>query len=72
MTPGGMSRDLGGSGGGNNVVGGRSGGGGKGGKKATTLFLMPTLVARIARKMPTAGRPRAALNVRRLGRKPFR
>jgi hypothetical protein len=70
MTPGGMSRDLGGSGGGNNVISGRSGG--KGGKKATTLFLMPTLVARIARKMPTAGRPRAALNVRRLGRKPFR
>jgi len=39
----------------------------KTGKKATTLFLMSTLLARVARKLPRS----AALNLRRVGRKPF-
>jgi len=61
MSPGGMNKDLGG-GGGIKLPGGIKG------KKATTLYLMPTLVARIARKLPNT----SALNLRRLGRKPFR
>jgi len=39
----------------------------KGGKKATTLFLMPTLLARVARKLPKS----KALHLKRVGRKPF-
>jgi len=56
MTPGGMSKDLAGF----KMPGLK-------GKKATTLFLMPTLLARVARKLPKG----ASLNVRKLGRKPF-
>ena len=70
MTPGGMSRDLGGHGGRHsspttNTTTSK-------GKKATTLFLQQTLVGRIARKLPPSLRHPRALNVRRLGRKPFR
>jgi len=56
MTPGGMSKDLG------LKLAGQSKG-----KKATTLFLVPTLLARVARKLPKC----KALSMRRLGRKPF-
>jgi hypothetical protein len=70
MTPGGMSRDLGNSySSGRHGVGGAAVGGSKG-KKATTLFLMPTLLSRIARKFPSTFS--RSVNVRRLGRKPFR
>jgi hypothetical protein len=70
MTPGGMSRDLGNSySSGRHGAGGAAVGGSKG-KKATTLFLMPTLLARIARKFPSTFS--RSVNVRRLGRKPFR
>merc|ERR1712013_644811 len=55
-TPGGMSKDLG------LKLAGQSKG-----KKATTLFLVPTLLARVARKLPKC----KALSMRRLGRKPF-
>jgi len=57
MTPGGMSKDLSGF----KMPAIK-------GKKATTLLLIPTLLARIARKLPKG----MSLNVRRLGRKPFR
>merc|ERR1712156_663393 len=56
MTPGGMSKDLG------LKLAGQSKG-----KKATPLFLVPTLLARVARKLPKC----KALSMRRLGRKPF-
>jgi len=56
MTPGGVSKDL-----------GLKMGGVSKGKKATTLFLMPTLLAQVARKLPKC----PALSMRRLGRKPF-
>jgi len=56
MTPGGMSKDL-----------GLKFAGATKGKKATTLFLLPTLLARVARKLPRC----KALSMRRLGRKPF-
>ena len=44
MTPGGMNKDFG--------LLTKFPGMPKGGKKATTLFLMPTLLAKIARKLP--------------------
>ena len=44
MTPGGMNKDFG--------MLTKFPGVPKGGKKATTLFLMPTLLAKVARKMP--------------------
>jgi len=56
MTPGGMNKDL-----------GLKFAGQSKGKKATTLFLVPTLLARVARKLPKC----KALSMRRLGRKPF-
>jgi len=56
MTPGGMSKDL-----------GLKFAGQTKGKKATTLFLQPTLLARVARKLPRC----KVLSMRRLGRKPF-
>jgi len=56
MTPGGMNKDL-----------GLKFAGATKGKKATTLFLVPTLLARVARKLPKC----KALSMRRLGRKPF-
>lgn len=37
------------------------------GKKASTLFLMPTLMAQVARKLPKS----KAMNLKRVGRKPF-
>ena len=44
MTPGGMNKDL-----------GLKFAGVSKGKKATTLFLQPTLLARVARKLPRSG-----------------
>jgi len=40
----------------------------KAGKKATTLFLMPTLLAKVARKLPKS----KAFWMKRIGKKPFR
>merc|ERR1719431_1774517 len=60
MTPGGMNKDLG--------LLTKFPGMPKGGKKATTLFLMPTLLAKVARKLPKS----KAFWMKRVGKKPFR
>ena len=53
MTPGGMSKDAGGPGGPGAAASlSKFPGLGKTAKKATTLYLMPTLMARVSRKLP--------------------
>jgi len=60
MTPGGMNKDFG--------MLTKFPGIPKGGKKATTLFLMPTLLAKVARKLPKS----KVIWMKRVGKKPFR
>jgi len=60
MTPGGMNKDFG--------LLTKFPAMAKAGKKATTLFLMPTLLAKVARKLPKS----KAFWMKRIGKKPFR
>ena len=63
VTPGGMSKDAGGPGGPGAAASlSKFPGLGKTAKKATTLYLMPTLMARVSRKLP-GGNVSSAISV---------